>query len=121
MLFYLNFPEDAFLFTLYSFYKLKIYAIYGPRQKFIYKYWYWYWYIYQLYEVDNDVNDDDGDNGDGDDIVENDDVKTCVAQLVVSQQERDANVAGMQGYAMCGWIMDMDKNTETLKQSNRKT
>ena len=87
---------------------------YGPRQKF----------IYQLYEVDNEVNDDDGDNGDGDDDdmddVENDDVKTCVAQLVVSQQERDANVAGMQGYAMCGWIMDMDKNTETLKQTTEK-
>ena len=52
--------------------------------------------------------------------VENDDVKTCVAQLVVSQQERDANVAGMQGYAMGGPWMDRDKNTETLKQTTEK-
>ena len=43
--------------------------------------------------MDNDVDDADGDNGDGDDDdmggVENDDVKTCFAQLVVSQQERE--------------------------------
>ena len=68
-------------------------------------------------------DDDDGDNGDGDDIVENDDVKTCVAQLVVSQQERDANVAGMQGNAMRGLWMDngygqKHRNIETKQQKN---
>ena len=57
--------------------------------------------------------------------VENDDVKTCVAQLVVSQQERDANVAGMQGYAMRGlwmdnWYEQKHRNIETNKRRTWK-
>ena len=91
---------------------MKISLIYGPRQKF----------IYQLYVVDNDVEDDDGDDDDMDDV-ENDDVKTCVAQLVVSQQEREMptlqECKDMQ-CVDCGWIVDMDKNTETLKQTTEK-
>ena len=96
---------------------MKISAIYGPRQKF----------IFQLFIADNDVVDDNGDNGDEDDYdmddVENDDVKTCVAQLVVSQPEREMptlqECKDMQ-CVDCGWIVDMDKNTETLKQTTEK-
>ena len=57
------------------------------------------------------------------DDVENDDVKTCVAQLVVSQQERDANVAGMQGNAMRGLWMDngYGQKHRNIETNNRKT